>query len=110
MIVLAFPTHDHGMHKQSTITLSAADDGTEDFYSNSCSFFPPPCEQIPLPPDDVYGIWKAIADLSFDDTHGAFWGRDTIGQSKKRLLESAQIYVKSTGYADHAIHQVKIEG
>ncbi|EDN10617.1 metallo-beta-lactamase [Histoplasma capsulatum] len=65
---------------------------------------------IPLPPDDVYGIWKAIADLSFDDTHGAFWGRDTIGQSKKRLLESAQIYVKSTGYADHAIHQVKIEG
>ncbi|KAG5298134.1 metallo-beta-lactamase [Histoplasma ohiense] len=65
---------------------------------------------IPLPPDDVYGIWKAIVDLDFDDTHGAFWERDTIGQSKKRLLESAQIYVKSAGYADHAIHQVKIEG
>ncbi|PGH31820.1 hypothetical protein GX50_05424 [[Emmonsia] crescens] len=64
---------------------------------------------IPLPPDDVHAIWKAVADLDFDDTHGAFWGRDTIGQSKKRLLESAQIYIRFAGYVDHAIHQEKIK-
>ncbi|EEH41698.1 metallo-beta-lactamase family protein [Paracoccidioides lutzii Pb01] len=60
---------------------------------------------IPLPPNDVYAIWKSLAHLDFEDTHSAFWGRDTIGQSKKRLLESAQIYIKAAGYVDHAIHQ-----
>ncbi|PGH04523.1 hypothetical protein AJ79_07049 [Helicocarpus griseus UAMH5409] len=64
---------------------------------------------IPLPPDDVHNIWKALADLEFEDTHGAFWGRDTIGQSKKRLLESAQIYIKYAGYTDHAIHKETIK-
>ncbi|KAK2792503.1 hypothetical protein FQN51_001676 [Onygenales sp. PD_10] len=65
---------------------------------------------IPLPPDDVHAIWKAVADLDFEDTHGAFWGRDTIDRSKERLLESAKIYVKFAGYADHAIHQETIKG
>ncbi|PGH28014.1 hypothetical protein AJ80_00269 [Polytolypa hystricis UAMH7299] len=60
---------------------------------------------IPLPPDEVHSIWKAVSKLDFDDTHGAFWGRDTIGDSKRRVLESAQIFIKSMGYVDHAIHQ-----
>jgi len=60
--------------------------------------------QIPLPPEAVHQIWKTIAHLDFEDTHGAFWGRDTIGESKKRVLDSAKIYVKSMGYIDHPIH------
>ncbi|KAH1399262.1 hypothetical protein KXV53_005286 [Aspergillus fumigatus] len=34
---------------------------------------------IPLPPDDVHGIWKAIEDIDFEDTHGAFTGQDARG-------------------------------
>ena len=64
--------------------------------------------QIPLPPDDVHAIWKALAGLEFDDTHGGFMGHDTYGNSKKRLLESAKLYVKHAGYASHAIHEEKL--
>lgn len=64
--------------------------------------------QIPLPPDEVHTIWKAVADLDFDDTHGAFLGRDTRGNSKQRMLESAQIFVRSAGHLDHAIHKESI--
>jgi hypothetical protein len=53
----------------------------------------------------VHGIWKAVADLDFEDTHGAFWRRDTRGKSKERVLESAQLIVKFMGYPDHAIHK-----
>ncbi|KAJ9138228.1 Metallo-beta-lactamase superfamily protein [Pleurostoma richardsiae] len=60
---------------------------------------------IPLPPDEVYGIWKAVADLDFEDTHGAFWTRDTRGRSKERVLESAKLVVRFMGYPDHAIHK-----
>lgn len=31
-------------------------------------------------------------------------GRDTYGDSKRRLLDSAKLYVKHMGYADHEIH------
>ena len=61
--------------------------------------------QIPLPPDEVHGIWKAVADLDFEDTHGAFWARDTRGRSKERVLESAKIMVRFMGYASHAIQE-----
>lgn len=60
---------------------------------------------IPLPPDAVLNIWKAIKHTEFDDAHGAFVGWDTHGDSKKRVLESAKIYVRAMGYLDHAIHQ-----
>ncbi|KAF4212317.1 hypothetical protein CNMCM5878_001420 [Aspergillus fumigatiaffinis] len=39
---------------------------------------------IPLPPDDVHGIWKAIEDIDFEDTHGAFTGQDARGNNVKR--------------------------
>jgi len=64
---------------------------------------------IPLPPDEVYGIWKAVADLDFEDTHGAFWTRDTRGESKKRVLDSAKLFIKFMGYHDHEIHQQTIK-
>ncbi|KAH8434943.1 putative metallo-beta-lactamase domain protein [Aspergillus melleus] len=60
---------------------------------------------IPLPPDEVHNIWKAIAHTDFDDTYGAFPGSETYGNSRERVLESAKIIVKAMGYLDHAIHQ-----
>lgn len=64
--------------------------------------------QIPLPPDEVHKIWKAVAGLDFEDTHGAFRGRDTRGNSKKRMLESAQLIVRSMGYLEHEIHKEEV--
>ncbi|KAK2880133.1 hypothetical protein FQN49_000547 [Arthroderma sp. PD_2] len=60
--------------------------------------------QIPLPPDAVNHIWKTVAPLDFEDIHGGFMGRDTIGNSRKKVLESAQVYIKAMGYNDHPIH------
>lgn len=53
----------------------------------------------------MYGIWKAIKDTEFDDAHAAFMGVETRGDSKRRMLESAQIFVRAMGYHDHAIHR-----
>ncbi|KAL6238117.1 hypothetical protein BDW75DRAFT_237628 [Aspergillus navahoensis] len=60
---------------------------------------------IPLSADDVHGIWKAIKHTEFEITRGAFIGMETDTDSKTRLLDSAQIFVKAMGYLDHAIHQ-----
>ncbi|PYI30726.1 putative metallo-beta-lactamase domain protein [Aspergillus indologenus CBS 114.80] len=60
---------------------------------------------IPLPPDEVLKIWKAIEHTDFDSTYGAFVGMHTHGDSKKRVLESAKIFVRAMGYLDHAIHK-----
>ncbi|KAF7591357.1 hypothetical protein BBP40_001635 [Aspergillus hancockii] len=65
---------------------------------------------IPLPPDDVHGIWKAIKDIDFDDTHGAFTGQEIKGNSKARVLESAKIIVRASGYPEHAIFQESTRG
>jgi hypothetical protein len=62
--------------------------------------------QIPLPPEEVYQIWKAVANLDFEDTHGAFWSRDTRGESKKRMLDSAKLFIKFMGYDKHEIHKI----
>ncbi|KAL2009922.1 hypothetical protein VTN00DRAFT_5729 [Thermoascus crustaceus] len=59
---------------------------------------------IPLPPDEVHNIWKAIRDTDFEDAHGAFVGQDTRGDSRRRVLESAKLIVKNMGYVGHAIH------
>ncbi|KAL2862846.1 putative metallo-beta-lactamase domain protein [Aspergillus lucknowensis] len=60
---------------------------------------------IPLSADDVHGIWQAIKHTDFEITRGAFIGMDTDTDSKKRLLESAKIFVRAMGYLDHAIHR-----
>ncbi len=65
-------------------------------------------QQIPLPPDEVYGIWKAVEDLDFEDTHGAFFGRDTRGASKQRVLDSAKLFIDFMGYSAHPIHKVQL--
>ncbi|KAL0931397.1 metallo-beta-lactamase family protein [Colletotrichum truncatum] len=63
---------------------------------------------IPLGPEDVHGIWKAVSKLDFEDAHSAFAGRDARGDAKRRFLESAQLFIKSMGYADHAIHNESV--
>jgi hypothetical protein len=51
----------------------------------------------------VLAIWDAVKDLHFEDTHGAFMGKETYGKSRERMLESAKIFVKAMGYTDHRI-------
>ncbi|KAF4463442.1 metallo-beta-lactamase family [Fusarium albosuccineum] len=60
---------------------------------------------IPLPPDDVHNIWKAVSKLDFEDAHSAFATRNARGRAKERMLESAQLYIRAMGYLDHAVHQ-----
>ncbi|KAK7757785.1 hypothetical protein SLS62_000163 [Diatrype stigma] len=74
-------------------------------YTASFTFMWSYPNMIPLPPDAVYDIWKAVADFDFEDTHGAFWGKDTRGRSKERVLQSAQLFVTYMGHPKHAIHQ-----
>lgn len=54
----------------------------------------------------MYEIWKSVEDLDFEDTHGAFITRDTRGESKQRMLDSAKLFIKFMGYVDHQIHKV----
>ena len=59
--------------------------------------------QIPLSPDAIHGIWNAIKDLDFEDTHGAFMGQEIRGNSKERVLESAKIVVRASGHLQHPL-------
>ena len=59
---------------------------------------------IPLPPDEILNIWKAIEPFDFDTTHGAFLGMDVRDEGlKKRMLESMQIQVRGGGWRQHAL-------
>ncbi|KAK5452772.1 hypothetical protein LTS15_006920 [Exophiala xenobiotica] len=65
---------------------------------------------IPLPPDTVMQIWKALAPFEFKATYGVFAKMANVferpGQTlslKGRVLQSAKIAVKAMGYSEHAI-------
>ncbi|KAF2088164.1 hypothetical protein K490DRAFT_64836 [Saccharata proteae CBS 121410] len=59
---------------------------------------------LPLPPSEVFGIWKAIRDFEFEATHGAFVGMDVRrGDVKKAILESMKIQVRYEGHERAAI-------
>ena len=59
---------------------------------------------IPLPPNEIYKIWKALKPFDFSSTHGAFVGTDVVDKNvKKRVLESAKIQVRAEGYTNHAL-------
>ena len=59
---------------------------------------------IPLRPDVIHEMWKAIKSYSFDTTHGAFAGMDVRDQDLKgRLLESMKIQVRAQGWDDHPL-------
>lgn len=59
---------------------------------------------IPLPPEEILQIWKAIKPFDFDTTHGAFNGMDVRDENlNARMLESMKIQVRGEGYARHEI-------
>ncbi|KAF2498257.1 hypothetical protein BU16DRAFT_579416 [Lophium mytilinum] len=66
---------------------------------------------IPLPPSKIEGIWKALQPFEFEATYGGFTGQDVRGSDvKKRVLESMQIQVKSSGHPEHSLLLEKLEG
>ena len=65
---------------------------------------------IPLSPDAIHGIWKALKDpqIQFDTTMGAFVNVDVKSkgphdQIKRRILESMKIAVRAMVGENHAI-------
>ncbi|MCJ1242885.1 hypothetical protein MMC30_000081 [Trapelia coarctata] len=59
---------------------------------------------IPLPPDEVMKIWRALKPFLFTSTHGAFVGTDVrAADVKKRVLESAKIQIRAEGYTKHIL-------
>ena len=59
---------------------------------------------IPLSPNEILKIWRAIEPYEFDTTHGAFAGMDVRdGDLKKRMLQSMQIQTRGEGWERHEI-------
>lgn len=59
---------------------------------------------IPLPPDDILRIWRAVRPFEFGTTHGAFVGMDVRDKELKgRMLESMKIQVRGEGWEKHEI-------
>ena len=59
---------------------------------------------IPLPPDEIFKIWKAIQPFDFHTTHGAFVGMDVRDERlKERMLESMKIQVRGEGWKSHEL-------
>ncbi len=57
---------------------------------------------IPLPPDEIFKIWKALKPFRFTVTMGAFVGMDVRDEMvKNRVLESMKIQVKAEGWRAH---------
>lgn len=59
---------------------------------------------IPLPPDTIHNMWKAVKPYDFTATHGLFTGWDIRDENvKKSVLESMKIQVRNQGFAQHAL-------
>ena len=59
---------------------------------------------IPLPPQKVHDIWKAVKPWHFTSTYGLVKGMDVHDANlKRRVLESAKIQIRAEGYHDHPI-------
>lgn len=59
---------------------------------------------IPLAPDDIMTIWRAVRGYDFDTTYGAFNGmtvRDL--DMKQRILMSMKTQVRSMGWEKHEL-------
>lgn len=59
---------------------------------------------IPLAPDDIMTIWRAVRGYDFDTTYGAFNGM-TVGDAdmKERILVSMKTQVRSMGWEKHQL-------
>lgn len=61
---------------------------------------------IPLPPNKVHGIWKALKPFEFDSTYGGFPGQYvTRPDLKAQVLESMKIFLRRGGHENAAIFQ-----
>lgn len=59
---------------------------------------------IPLPPDEIHEIWKALQGFGFSATFGAFRGMDVRDEGLRgRMLDSMKIQVGAEGWEGHAI-------
>ncbi|KAL8836739.1 MAG: hypothetical protein Q9170_002803 [Blastenia crenularia] len=57
---------------------------------------------IPLGPDEIFGIWKAIKPYNFHTTYGAFNGMTVRDKDlKSRVLESMKTQVRREGWVEH---------
>jgi len=64
---------------------------------------------IPLSPSQIMGIWKALQPFDFEVTYGGFTGQDVRDPDvKKRVLESMQIQVKSSGHPEDILLTEKV--
>jgi hypothetical protein len=64
---------------------------------------------IPLSPDAIYGIWKALKPFEFDTVFGGF-PHQVIrsNQAKSRVLESMRIFITAAGHFDHVLMTTKV--
>jgi hypothetical protein len=65
---------------------------------------------IPLSPDKIYSIWKALEPYDFEASYGGFTGQDVQDPNlKKRVLDSMKIQAKAEGYEQHALLNEKYD-
>ncbi|PNS20441.1 DNA polymerase epsilon catalytic subunit A [Sphaceloma murrayae] len=66
---------------------------------------------VPLGPDDVWAIWKAVRDRDFGVTHGLMMGMDVEhADVKKWVLEGAKRQVRRMGWEGHEILEESVAG
>lgn len=59
---------------------------------------------IPLPPDEIMKMWRALKPLRFGATMGAFLGMDVRDPKvKERVLESMKVQVRAMGWVEHGL-------
>ena len=59
---------------------------------------------IPLPPNEIMKMWRALKPLTFTVTMGAFVGMDVRDPKvKERVLESMKIQVRAEGWTEHEL-------
>ncbi|KAK7204966.1 metallo-beta-lactamase [Myxozyma melibiosi] len=63
---------------------------------------------IPLSPDAVFDIWKALKPFNFEIMHGGWADKVVKTDVKKRLLESCKIFVEKMGYTQHAVFEEEL--
>ena len=59
---------------------------------------------IPLSPNAILDIWRAIKPFAFNTTYGAFVGMNVRDSAlKERMLQSMKTQVRIGGWENHAI-------
>ncbi|CAI6280775.1 unnamed protein product [Periconia digitata] len=60
---------------------------------------------IPLPPNKIHGIWKALKPFDFTNSYGGFPGQNVARKDlKAQLLESMKIFLRTGGHEKAGIY------